>query len=114
MTTGGPGDLAFFYSNSTSFMASIVVILLLLVPKKLFDDKTWHRRWLVVMNTTIVLDLLGLLGAYAAGSSRGWKTSVYVLLLVIGVLAYMGFHLVLSCIIRKRSQSARLTASPPA
>ncbi|CAD6258239.1 unnamed protein product [Miscanthus lutarioriparius] len=89
--------------NSTSFMASIVVILLLLVPKKLFDDKTWHRRWLVVMNTTIVLDLLGLLGAYAAGSSRRWKTSVYVLLLVVGVLGYMGFHLLLAGIIRNRN-----------
>ncbi|CAD6258227.1 unnamed protein product [Miscanthus lutarioriparius] len=98
-----PRYLAFFYSNSTSFMASIVVILLLLVPKKLFDDKTWHRRWLVVMNTAIVLDLLGLLGAYAAGSSRRWKTSVYVLLLVVGVLGYMGFHLLLAGIIRNRN-----------
>ncbi|KAG0528765.1 hypothetical protein BDA96_05G040800 [Sorghum bicolor] len=102
--------LAFFYSNSTSFMASVVVILLLLVPpEKLIGDRNekWRRRWLVVMNTTIVLDLLGLLGAYAAGSSRGWKTCMYVLLLVLAVLAYMAFHLVLSCIIRKRNRSAQ-------
>jgi heme A synthase len=99
-----PRYLAFFYSNSTSFMASIVVILLLLVPQKqLGRNDKWLKRWLVVMNTTIVLDLLGLLGAYAAGSSRRWKTSVYVLLLVIAVLAYMAFHLLLACIIRNRN-----------
>jgi hypothetical protein len=75
-----PRYLAFFYSNSTSFMASIVVILLLLIPlEKLIGtgNKERRKKWLVVMNTTIVLDLLGLLGAYAAGSSRRWNTSVY-------------------------------------
>jgi hypothetical protein len=105
-----PRYLAFFYSDSTSFMASIVVILLLLIPpEKLIgiDNNERRKKWLVVMNTTIVLDLLGLLGAYAAGSSRRWKTSVYVLLLVIAVLVYMGFHLLLSCIIIRRSQSAQ-------
>jgi hypothetical protein len=105
-----PRYLAFFYSNSTSFMASVsvmVILLLLLPPKQLVRNDHWHKRWLVVMNTTIVLDLLGLLGAYAAGSSRRWKTSVYVLLLVIAVLVYMGFHLLLSCIIIRRSQSAQ-------
>jgi uncharacterized membrane protein YsdA (DUF1294 family) len=104
-----PRYLAFFYSNSTSFMASLVVIILLLLvpPEKLIgvDNLERRRKWIVVMNTTIVLDLLGLLGAYAAGSSRRWKTSVYVLLLVIGVLVYMGFHVLLSCIMRKRSQT---------
>jgi hypothetical protein len=96
-----PRYLAFFYSNSTSFMASIVVILLLLVPKKIFENQTELRRWLVVMNTAIVLDLLGLLGAYAAGSSRGWKTSVYVFVLVIAVAAYMAIHLFLSWISKR-------------
>ncbi|CAO2145897.1 unnamed protein product [Urochloa humidicola] len=107
-----PRYLGFFYSNSTSFMASIVVILLLLVPKKLYEDQTSSRlrlrSWLVVMNTTIVLDLLGLLGAYAAGSCRGWKTSVYVFVLILAVLAYMAIHLALSFISkRKRSQETQ-------
>ncbi|CAD6254778.1 unnamed protein product [Miscanthus lutarioriparius] len=104
-----PRYLAFFYSNSTSFMASVsvmVILLLLVPPKQLVRNDHWHKRWLVVMNTTIVLDLLGLLGAYAAGSSRRWKTSVYVLLLVIAVLVYMAFHLLLSCIIRRRSRQS--------
>ncbi|CAL4994483.1 unnamed protein product [Urochloa decumbens] len=103
-----PRYLGFFYSNSTSFMASIVVILLLLVPQKLYEKQTRLKScWLVVMNTTIVLDLLGLLGAYAAGSSRGWKTSVYVFALVIAVLAYNAIHLMLSYISKERGQKTQ-------
>jgi flagellar basal body-associated protein FliL len=100
-----PRYLAFFYSNSTSFMASIVVILLLLLPKNILVKDTELKRWHFVMNTTIVLDLLGLLGAYAAGSNRGLKTSVYVFVLVIAVAAYMAIHLFFSRI-SKRKQRA--------
>nr|TKW02567.1 hypothetical protein SEVIR_8G249831v2 [Setaria viridis] len=71
--------LTFFYMNSTSFMASIVVILLQLVPKKLFGR--YHYQHTYATWQMIVLDLLGLLGAYAAGSTRAIKTSVYVILL---------------------------------
>ncbi|CAL4899738.1 unnamed protein product [Urochloa decumbens] len=93
--------LAFFYSNSTSFVASVVVIVLLLPPA--LHEKRW---WLTVMNTTIVLDLLGLLIAYAAGSSRTWKTSVYVSALVVAVLAYFAIHVLLSCLSRRRKKTA--------
>ncbi|GJN11543.1 hypothetical protein PR202_ga29742 [Eleusine coracana subsp. coracana] len=91
-----PRYLVFFYSNSTSFVASIVVIILLL-PESLQKEK-W---WLGVMNTTIVLDLLGLLVAYAAGSSRSWQTSAKVSALVVAVLAYFAIHVVLSCFSRR-------------
>ena len=101
-----PRYLAFFYSNSTSFMASIVVILLLLLPKNILVKDTELKRWHFVMNTTIVLDLLGLLGAYAAGSNRGWKTSVYVFVLVIAVAAYMAIHLFF-CWISKRNKQPK-------
>ncbi|XP_020199377.1 uncharacterized protein [Aegilops tauschii subsp. strangulata] len=87
-----PRYLAFFYSNSTSFVASIVVIVMLL-PQWLNKNKEWSLK---VMNTTIVLDLLALLVAYAAGSSRGWKTSVYVAVLIIAVLAYVAIHIMLA------------------
>ncbi|TVU51625.1 hypothetical protein EJB05_03065, partial [Eragrostis curvula] len=92
--------LAFFYSNSTSFVASIIVIILLL-PESLHKEK-WY---LGVMNTTIVLDLLGLLVAYAAGSSRSWRRSGYVSALVIAVLAYFTIHVVLSRISRRRKKA---------
>ncbi|KAG2563650.1 uncharacterized protein LOC120645055 [Panicum virgatum] len=92
--------LAFYYSNSTSFVASIVVIVLLL-PQSLHKDDKWAAWWLGVMNTTIVLDLLGLLIAYAAGSSRSWKTAGYVSALVIAVLAYFVVHVAVSRFIRR-------------
>ncbi|CAL4906957.1 unnamed protein product [Urochloa decumbens] len=89
--------LAFFYSNSTSFAASVVVIVLLL-PERLHKEKWWLR----VMNTTIVLDLLGLLIAYATGSSQSWRTTGYVSALVIAVLAYFVIHhVVLLCFVRR-------------
>ncbi|RCV18558.1 hypothetical protein SETIT_3G310600v2 [Setaria italica] len=101
-----PRYLAFFYCNSTSFVASIVVIILLL-PEWLHKEKWWLR----VMNTTIVLDLLGLLIAYAAGSSRSWKTTGYVSALVIAVLAYSAVHVLLSCLSRRRAFPAAVSAS---
>ncbi|CAN6360705.1 unnamed protein product [Urochloa humidicola] len=101
--------LAFFYSNSTSFVASVVVIVLLLPPA--LHEERW---WLTVMNITIVLDLLGLLVAYAAGSSRTWKTSVYVSALVIAVLAYFAIHVFLSWFSRRRrKKTAPASAADP-
>ncbi|KAI4973878.1 hypothetical protein ZWY2020_041659 [Hordeum vulgare] len=55
---------AFFFYNATSFMASIFVIMLLLqyTVKKKHDAPLW------ALQAAVVLDLFGLLGAYAAGS----------------------------------------------
>ncbi|KAF0903414.1 hypothetical protein E2562_027699 [Oryza meyeriana var. granulata] len=91
--------LTFFYSNSTSFVASIVVIILLL-PTELLQK----NRWLRVMNITIVLDLLGLLLAYVAGSSMRWEPSVYVIAVVIAVLGCAAIHKFLSFVRRSQEQ----------
>ncbi|XP_047089361.1 uncharacterized protein LOC124701346 isoform X1 [Lolium rigidum] len=98
-----PRYLALFYSNSTSFVASIVVIVLLLPQWR--NNKDWSLK---VMNTTIFLDLFALLGAYAAGSSRGWKTSMYVVALIGAVLAFVAIHiaLALSCQHQHESQGS--------
>ncbi|CAM0943401.1 unnamed protein product [Alopecurus aequalis] len=92
-----PRYLAFFYSNSISFVASIVVIIMLL-PHWLTNKKEedWEEWSLRVMNWTIILDLVALLFAYAAGSSRGWKTSIYVVALIAAVLGYFAIHMALS------------------
>lgn len=82
---------AFFYSNSTSFMASIVVIVLLL--QRMLHDNTLP---LWPMHTAILLDMLGLLGAYAAGSTREWETSRNVIALVVPVLAYIAAYAAVS------------------
>ncbi|TVU11492.1 hypothetical protein EJB05_45080, partial [Eragrostis curvula] len=89
---------AFFYCNSTSFMASLVVIFLLL-------PSTLHKQIklpLWQMHTAVLLDILGLLGAYAAGSTIDWETSKNVIYLIIPVLAYIALYPAVS-ILRERS-----------
>lgn len=49
---------------------------------------------------------LGFLVAYAAGSSRQWKTSAHVGTLVIAVLAYVATHVMLSIRIQKRRENS--------
>ncbi|WVZ74823.1 hypothetical protein U9M48_022950 [Paspalum notatum var. saurae] len=98
--------LAFYYSNSASFVASVVVIVVLLLPDppqppQDQQDNWWWQWRLGLMKTTIVLDLLGLLVAYAAGSSRSWKTAGNVSALVIAVLAYFVIHVAVSCFVRR-------------
>ncbi|XP_010238738.1 uncharacterized protein LOC100840350 [Brachypodium distachyon] len=75
---------AFFYCNATSFMASLVVTVLLLI-RKVSDTPPA----LLALHAAMILDLLGLMGAYAAGSCRRQKTSAYILALVVGVSAYI-------------------------
>ncbi|VAI85274.1 unnamed protein product [Triticum turgidum subsp. durum] len=87
---------AFFYSNSTSFMASIVVIVLLLPVNK-------HKFPLWPMHTAILLDMLGLLGAYAAGSTKEWEMSRNVIALVVPVLAYIAAYAAVSFFSKKGS-----------
>ncbi|XP_047064576.1 uncharacterized protein LOC124672384 [Lolium rigidum] len=83
--------LVFFYGNSTSFVASIVVIVQLL--RKPLQES---NGWLTVIDTTILLDLAALLGAYIAGSSRGWETSACFVAVIIVVLGCLAIPTVLS------------------
>ncbi|XP_066332116.1 uncharacterized protein [Miscanthus floridulus] len=89
--------LFFFHCNSTSFVASVVVVVLLL-PRQLMDIG-W---WLTVTNVTIVFNLFGLLGAHAAGSSRGWETSGYIVAMIVAALAFVFVHALTSCFGRTR------------
>ncbi|XP_062232839.1 uncharacterized protein LOC133930174 [Phragmites australis] len=84
---------AFFYSNSACFVASVVVIVLLLQSTLLKRSGSWL---ILAMKSAVMLDLLGLLMAYIAGSSREWGTSVYVLVLATSVLAFVAIYVVLS------------------
>ncbi|TVU32709.1 hypothetical protein EJB05_24457, partial [Eragrostis curvula] len=105
--------LFFFHCNTTSFVASVVVVLLLL-PEKL-QENGW---WLMVTNATIVLNLLGLLGAHAAGSSRGWETSGYVVALIILSVGYVVVHAFMRSFVgrigrRNSSHPQRDDVAPP-
>ncbi|KAL6654650.1 hypothetical protein ACP70R_008115 [Stipagrostis hirtigluma subsp. patula] len=95
--------LFFFHCNSTSFVASVVVVVLLL-PKKLVGIG-W---WLTVTNVTVVLNLFGLLGAHAAGSSRGWETSGYIVAMIVAAVAFVFVHTLTSCFCRKKGSSSHL------
>ncbi|TVU11498.1 hypothetical protein EJB05_45089, partial [Eragrostis curvula] len=84
---------AFFYSNSTCFVTSVVVVVLLLQSTLIDRANRWPTR---AMHTAVVLDLLGLLVAYATGGSRDWGTFGYVLTMAVTVLAYVAIYMVLS------------------
>ena len=87
---------AFFYCNATSFMASLVIMVLLLI--KLVGDA---KLALLALHAAMILDLFGLMGAYAAGSCRRVRTSAYILPLIVGVSAYSVVLVVVSIGIAK-------------
>ncbi|CAO2206553.1 unnamed protein product [Urochloa humidicola] len=79
----------FFYSNSTSFVASVVVIALLLQQILRSHRPPKPDLLLVATNTAVVVDLLGLMAAYAAGSTREWES---VIVLTVLVVVFMAVH----------------------
>ncbi|KAL6906070.1 hypothetical protein ACP4OV_003671 [Aristida adscensionis] len=74
----------FFYCNATSFMASLVIMVLLLIKRV-----SKAKPAIMALHTAMILDLFGLMGAYAAGSCRRARTSAYIFALVIGVSVYI-------------------------
>ncbi|KAL6909908.1 hypothetical protein ACP4OV_001567 [Aristida adscensionis] len=78
----------FFYCNATAFAASLVLIILLL-SKHVTRQKLWLRS----MQFTMILDLFSLMGAYAAGSCRAVKSSIYIWVIVFAVFIYIMIHI---------------------
>ncbi|KAK3132227.1 hypothetical protein QOZ80_6AG0517870 [Eleusine coracana subsp. coracana] len=81
----------FFYCNATAFAASLVLIILLL-SKHVTRQKLWLRS----IQFTMILDLFSLMGAYAAGSCRAVKSSIYIWVLVLAVFVYILIHILVS------------------
>ncbi|KAL5200618.1 hypothetical protein ABZP36_021821 [Zizania latifolia] len=82
---------AFTFFNATSFVMSLAIIALL-IKASFFHSRTR----LSVLRLAIVLDLVGLTGAFVAGSFRKLEWSLYVVLLVVGtfcILVYRTGHL---------------------
>jgi len=75
----------FFYFNSASLVASLVIMVML-------QSERLVRRH--ALEAAMILDLFGLIGAYAAGSGRDTSTSVYTVALAGGVLIYVVIHIV--------------------
>jgi len=81
--------LAFFYSNATAFASSLVVIVLVLILSALHEAGMRDLAPLRILRVVMVLDLLSLMGAYAAGTFRDWLTAVYSIVLLAGVVLYL-------------------------
>nr|CAB3490307.1 unnamed protein product [Digitaria exilis] len=83
-----------FYCNSTSFATSIAVIALLILELIHMENKDDGQCTLLihVAHYMMLLDLVGLLGAYASGSSREWETSGYIVAVVAAVLFYIAIY----------------------
>jgi len=79
---------AFFYSNSTAFMASIVVMGLLL-SRMIWQRQRDHHLPLWPMHTAMFLGMSALLVAYAAGSARDACTSWTVIVLLVPIVAFV-------------------------
>jgi hypothetical protein len=92
----------FFYSNSTSFMASIIVIALLLSGMMRGRNTPLLMKSLRPVHAAVVMDVLALLVAYAAGSSREARRSWKVIMLFPIVVIVVFFFYFIS---RKRQQS---------
>ncbi|GJM87573.1 hypothetical protein PR202_ga03540 [Eleusine coracana subsp. coracana] len=85
LTTNPRRFKAFFYCNSVAFVASLVAIILV----KLRAPLKYHA-----LEAAMILDLFGLIGAYAAGSCRDVSTSIYAMALAGAVLVYVVIHVV--------------------
>ncbi|XBH99117.1 hypothetical protein VPH35_128532 [Triticum aestivum] len=85
----------FFWFNSFAFMASIVVIMLLL-------SKSIRKAVpLGVLHLIMILDMLALMTAFAVGSCRKLRTSVYVYALVGGVVVILLLLIIVTSAIAK-------------
>jgi len=82
--------LAFFYCNATAFVASLAIIMLL-VNRKLSTKGIQSYA----LRVCVILDLVGLMGAFAAGSSRKVSTSIYVFILIFAVLICIMLQVIL-------------------
>uniref|UniRef100_A0A0E0PWH0 PGG domain-containing protein n=1 Tax=Oryza rufipogon TaxID=4529 RepID=A0A0E0PWH0_ORYRU len=74
----------FFYFNATAFVTSVVIIILLM------NESFYHSEAKVVaLEIIAVLDMVCLMGAYIAGSTRAAPCSIYVTVLTVVVFLYV-------------------------
>ena len=73
------------------------------------EKDTWP---LWPMHTAILLDMMGLLVAYAAGSTRKWETSRNVMVLIVPVLAYIGLYAALSVFCHRKKKTEKSAVQP--
>jgi hypothetical protein len=93
--TNHPRYAAFFYLNTTAFASSLVVIVLVLILSLLHETQSHRLKApLGVLRGFMMVDLLSLIGAYAAGTYRDRDVPVYNMVLTAFIVV---FHMVLPC-----------------
>jgi uncharacterized membrane protein YfcA len=85
--------LAFFYCNATAFASSLVVIVLLLILSVLHEKRSLMPLYLRTLRVVMVMDLLSLMGAYAAGTCRDVLTTAYSSSLAGVVVVYVAVNM---------------------
>ncbi|KAL6654861.1 hypothetical protein ACP70R_008326 [Stipagrostis hirtigluma subsp. patula] len=76
----------FIYCNSMALVVSLVAVVMVLTER-------CQEQKSRVLDGLMILDLIGLIGAYAAGCCRDVSTSIYVISLGGAVVAYVVFHM---------------------
>ncbi|VAI85283.1 unnamed protein product [Triticum turgidum subsp. durum] len=87
--------LVFFYCNATAFASSLVVIVAILFLT-IVEEKKKHRVPLLPLWAVMVVDLLSVMGAYAAGTCRDKPTTIFSLVLVGAAIAYLAIQMMLT------------------
>jgi hypothetical protein len=83
LTTSHRRYLAFYYCNATAFASSLVVIVIVLFLALLQERRgSHHTVGVQPLQAVMVVDLLSVMGAYAAGTCRDRTTTIYSLVLV--------------------------------
>jgi Domain of unknown function len=73
--------MIFFYTNATAFMASLVITILIMNK-----DFYLHQNKVYFLHIIMVLDLVSMIVAYAAGCARSFRTSIYLIVLAAVVM----------------------------
>ncbi|KAF8711592.1 hypothetical protein HU200_029043 [Digitaria exilis] len=76
----------FIYCNSVALVASLVAIIMSLT-------KRYQKRRSRALEGLLVLDIINLIGAYAAGCCRDVQSSVHVIALGGAIVVYVVFHM---------------------
>uniref|UniRef100_A0A8R7RGZ8 PGG domain-containing protein n=3 Tax=Triticum urartu TaxID=4572 RepID=A0A8R7RGZ8_TRIUA len=94
-TTSYHRYLVFYYCNATAFASSLVIILAILFLT-LMEEKKKNRVTLLPLRAVMLVDLLSVMGAYAAGTCRDKPTTIFSSVLVVAVVAYLALQMVLA------------------
>jgi hypothetical protein len=91
--------LTFYYFNATAFATSLVIIILLLNERFYMSEAK-----VAALTLTTMVDLMSLLGAYIAGSTRDMANSIYIIVLtcflfvcVVYIARYVRRPAIISC-----------------